>query len=187
MFTEVVVAPGYEGEALDTLVAKSNLRVLTAAAPGAPTLDLRPVDGGLLVQTPDPVAIDRDAWWVVSAAQPTPAQWDDLQFAWTVCAAVSSNAIVFARDRQAFGIGAGQQNRLDSARIAADRAGDRAAGGVCASDAFFPFRDGIDAAAAAGIAAVIQPGGSVRDAEVIAAADEHGMAMVFTGERHFRH
>ena len=185
VFTEVVVAPGYEGEALDTLVAKSNLRVLTAAAPGAPTLDLRPVDGGLLVQTPDPVAVDRDAWWVVSAAQPTPAQWDDLQFAWTVCAAVSSNAIVFARDRQAFGIGAGQQNRLDSARIAADRAGDRAAGGVCASDAFFPFRDGIDAAAAAGIAAVIQPGGSVRDAEVIAAADEHGMAMVFTGERHF--
>ena len=100
---------------------------------------------------------------------------------------MSSNAIVFARDRQAFGIGAGQQNRLDSARIAADRAGDRAVGGVCASDAFFPFRDGIDVAAAAGITAVIQPGGSVRDAEVIAAADEHGMAMVFTGERHFRH
>ena len=100
---------------------------------------------------------------------------------------MSSNAIVFARDRQAFGIGAGQQNRLDSARIAADRAGDRVVGGVCASDAFFPFRDGIDAVAAAGITAVIQPGGSVRDAEVIAAADEHGIAMVFTGERHFRH
>jgi phosphoribosylaminoimidazolecarboxamide formyltransferase/IMP cyclohydrolase len=104
-----------------------------------------------------------------------------------VCAAVSSNAIVYAKDLQAFGIGAGQQNRLDSARIAAERSAARAAGGVCASDAFFPFRDGLDAAAAAGIAAVIQPGGSVRDDEVIAAADEHGIAMVFTGERHFRH
>jgi phosphoribosylaminoimidazolecarboxamide formyltransferase/IMP cyclohydrolase len=123
----------------------------------------------------------------VSATQPTEAQWDDLQFAWTVCAAVSSNAIVFARDRQAFGVGAGQQNRVDSARIAAERAGDRAVGGVCASDAFFPFRDGLDVAAAAGITAVIQPGGSIRDADVIEAADEHGMAMVFTGQRHFRH
>jgi phosphoribosylaminoimidazolecarboxamide formyltransferase/IMP cyclohydrolase len=187
VFTEVVVAPGYDDEALETLTAKANLRVLTASAPGTPTLDVRPVDGGLLVQTPDPVTTDRDTWWVVTARHPTPDQWVDLQFAWTVCAAVSSNAIVYARERQAFGIGAGQQNRLDSARIAADRAADRATGGVCASDAFFPFRDGVDAAAAAGIAAVIQPGGSVRDAEVIAAADEHGMAMVFTGERHFRH
>jgi phosphoribosylaminoimidazolecarboxamide formyltransferase/IMP cyclohydrolase len=187
VFTEVVVAPGYEDEALERLTAKPNLRVLTASAPGAPTIDVRPVDGGLLVQTPDAVTVDRDSWWVVTAAEPTPAQWEDLQFAWTVCAAVSSNAIVYARDRQALGIGAGQQNRVDSARIAADRAGDRVAGGACASDAFFPFRDGIDAAGAAGIAAVIQPGGSVRDAEVIAAADELGMAMVFTGERHFRH
>ena len=104
-----------------------------------------------------------------------------------MCAAVSSNAIVLANERQAFGIGAGQQNRLDSARIAANRAGDRVAGGVCASDAFFPFRDGLDAVVAAGVSAVIQPGGSVRDDEVIAAADEHGIAMVFTGERHFRH
>jgi phosphoribosylaminoimidazolecarboxamide formyltransferase/IMP cyclohydrolase len=187
VFTEVVVAPGYEDEALERLTAKANLRVLTASAPGAPTIDVRPVDGGLLVQTPDTVTLDRDSWWVVTAAEPTPAQWEDLQFAWTVCAAVSSNAIVYARDGQAFGIGAGQQNRVDSARIAADRAGDRVAGGVCASDAFFPFRDGIDAAAAAGVTAVIQPGGSVRDAEVIAAADELGLAMVFTGERHFRH
>ena len=151
-------------------------------------LDVRPVDGGLLVQQPDPVATDRTR--VVGRhrrrSRPT-QQWDDLQFAWTVCAAVSSNAIVFAKDRQAFGIGAGQQNRVDSARIAADRAGDRAVGGVCASDAFFPFRDGLDVAAAAGITAVIQPGGSIRDAEVIEAADEHGMAMVFTGQRHFRH
>ncbi len=148
---------------------------------------MRPVDGGLLVQEPDVVALDRSAWWVVTAVEPTAEQWDDLQFAWTVCAAVSSNAIVFAGDGQAFGIGAGQQNRVDSTRIAADRAGERAVGGVCASDAFFPFRDGLDVAAAAGIAAVIQPGGSVRDAEVIDAADEHGMAMVFTGQRHFRH
>jgi phosphoribosylaminoimidazolecarboxamide formyltransferase/IMP cyclohydrolase len=110
-----------------------------------------------------------------------------LIFAWNVCAVVSSNAIVFAKDLQAFGIGAGQQNRLDSAGIAARRADGRAMGGVCASDAFFPFRDGLDMAAAAGITAVVQPGGSVRDEEVIAAADEHGIAMVFTGERHFRH
>jgi phosphoribosylaminoimidazolecarboxamide formyltransferase / IMP cyclohydrolase len=119
--------------------------------------------------------------------RPTDEQWDDLVFAWAVCAAVTSNAIVYAKDRQAFGIGAGQQNRLDSARIAADRSAGRAEGGVCASDAFFPFRDGLDAAAAAGIRAVIQPGGSVRDDEVIEAANEHGIAMVFTGERHFRH
>ena len=148
---------------------------------------MRPVDGGLLVQQPDPVSTDRSSWRVVTTAAPTDGQWDDLEFAWVVCAAVSSNAIVLAHERQAFGIGAGQQNRLDSARIAAGRAGDRVAGGVCASDAFFPFRDGLDAVVAAGVTAVIQPGGSVRDDEVIAAADEHGIAMVFTGERHFRH
>jgi phosphoribosylaminoimidazolecarboxamide formyltransferase/IMP cyclohydrolase len=133
------------------------------------------------------VTIDGSGWWVATPATPTAEQWDDLEFAWTVCAAVSSNAIVLARDRQAFGIGAGQQNRVDSARIAADRAGERVNGGVAASDAFFPFRDGIDVVAAAGVRAVIQPGGSVRDSEVIAAADELGVAMVFTGERHFRH
>ena len=187
VFTEVVVAPGYDDAALATLSAKSNLRVLSAEPPGPPVLDVRPVDGGLLVQQPDVVNLDRSSWWVVTSTEPTPQQWDDLQFAWTVCAAVSSNAIVYARDRQAVGIGAGQQNRLDSARLAADRAGDRAVGGACASDAYFPFHDGLDAAAAAGITAVIQPGGSIRDAEVIEAADEHGIAMVFTGERHFRH
>jgi phosphoribosylaminoimidazolecarboxamide formyltransferase / IMP cyclohydrolase len=187
VFTEVVVAPGYDDDALVTLTAKANLRVLSATAPGVRTLDVRPVDAGLLVQTADPVSIDRSAWWVVTDVEPTAEQWDDLEFAWTVCAAVSSNAIVLARDRQALGIGAGQQNRVDSARIAAERAGDRTRGGVGASDAFFPFRDGLDVVAAAGVAAVIQPGGSVRDAEVISAADEHGMAMVFTGERHFRH
>ncbi len=139
------------------------------------------------MQQPDLVSIDRSGWQVVTEAQPTDDQWDDLVFAWQVCAAVTSNAIVYVKDRQAFGIGAGQQNRLDSARIAADRSDGRADGGICASDAFFPFRDGLDAAAAAGIKAVIQPGGSVRDEEVIAAADEHGIAMVFTHQRHFRH
>ncbi len=187
VFTEVVVAPDYEPAALDVLTAKKNLRVLTGRAPGRNVRDVRPVDGGLLVQSSDVVNLDRSTWRVVTRVQPSDEQWNDVEFAWRVCAAVSSNAIVYARDRQAFGIGAGQQNRLDSARIAAERAAGRARGGVAASDAFFPFRDGLDAAAAAGIAVVVQPGGSVRDDEVIAAADEHGIAMVFTGERHFRH
>jgi phosphoribosylaminoimidazolecarboxamide formyltransferase/IMP cyclohydrolase len=187
VMTEVIVAPAYEPAALDTLTARKNLRVLTAAAPSPIELDVRPIDGGLLVQQPDPISTDRGDWAVVTKASPSDAQWGDLTFAWVVCAAVSSNAIVFAKDEQAFGIGAGQQNRVDSARIAARRADGRAAGGVCASDAFFPFRDGLDVAAEAGITAVIQPGGSVRDDEVIAAADEHGIAMVFTGQRHFRH
>ncbi|HEX6657399.1 MAG TPA: bifunctional phosphoribosylaminoimidazolecarboxamide formyltransferase/IMP cyclohydrolase [Ilumatobacter sp.] len=187
VFTEVVVAPGYDDAALDALLAKKNMRVITANTPGEWLFDLKPIDGGLIVQQPDPVAIDRSAWRVVTEVEPTASQWDDLVFAWQVCAAVSSNAIVYAKDLQAFGIGAGQQNRLDSARIAGERSAGRATGGVCASDAFFPFRDGLDATAAAGIAAVIQPGGSVRDDEVIAAANEHGIAMVFTGERHFRH
>ncbi len=187
VFTEVVVAPDYEPGAIDVLTAKKNLRVMSANAPSPLPYDLRPVDGGLLVQQPDLVAPRTDEWRVVTTTQPTDALWADLEFAWQVCAAVSSNAIVYAKDLQAFGIGAGQQNRLDSARIAAERSAERARGGACASDAFFPFRDGLDAAAAAGIAAVIQPGGSVRDDEVVAAADEHGIAMVFTGQRHFRH
>ncbi len=187
VFTEVVIAPAFDEHALEVLLAKKNMRVITAGAPGEWPYDLKPLDGGLIVQQPDPVSIDRSTWRVVTATQPTDEQWDDLVFAWQVCAAVSSNAIVYVKDGQSFGIGAGQQNRLDSARIAATRAAGRATGGVCASDAFFPFRDGLDAAAEAGVTAVIQPGGSVRDDEVIAAADEHGIAMVFTGERHFRH
>ena len=129
VFTEVVVAPGYEDDALATLTAKTKLRVLGAAPPGRPALDVRTVDGGLLVQTGDPVEIDRSSWWVVTSVEPTPEQWDDLVLAWTVCAAVSSNAIVYARGGQTVGIGAGQQNRLDSARIAAFRADGRAVGG----------------------------------------------------------
>lgn len=187
VFTEVVIAPGYDDDALAVLTAKKNLRVLSAPVPGDEPLDVRAVDGGLLVQERDPVSLDRSSWRVVSKAKPTDEQWRDLVFGWGVVAAVSSNAIVVARDGAAVGIGAGQQNRLDSARIAVEKAGERARGGVGASDAFFPFRDGLDALAAAGVTAAIEPGGSVRDDEVIAAADEHGMVLVFTGERHFRH
>jgi phosphoribosylaminoimidazolecarboxamide formyltransferase / IMP cyclohydrolase len=187
VFTEVVIAPDFEPAALELLTAKKNVRVLSASAPSPLPFDMRPVDGGLLVQQPDMVTGRSDEWRVVTKVQPTDDQWRDMEFAWLVCAAVSSNAIVYAKDGQAFGIGAGQQNRLDSARIAADRAAGRATGGACASDAFFPFADGFEAAVAAGVSAVIQPGGSVRDDEVIAAADEHGIAMVFTSRRHFRH
>lgn len=187
VFTEVVVAPSFDADALEVLLTKKNLRVISATAPAPRLLDIRSIDGGFLVQNADTVNLDRSTWKVVTDTQPTTAQWLDLEFAWQVCAVVSSNAIVFAKNRQAFGIGAGQQNRLDSARIAAERSAGRAVDGVCASDAFFPFRDGLDATAAAGITAVIQPGGSVRDDEVIAAANEHGIAMVFTSERHFKH
>jgi phosphoribosylaminoimidazolecarboxamide formyltransferase/IMP cyclohydrolase len=187
VFTEVVVAPAFDDNALQVLAAKKNLRVLSAPPPFGAGLDLRSIDGGLLVQQADTVSLDRSAWRVVTKVGPDDELWSELAFAWQVCAAVSSNAIVLTRDRQAVGIGAGQQNRLDSAGIAVTKAAGRADGGCCASDAFFPFRDGLDAVAAAGVRAVIQPGGSVRDEEVIAAADEHGLVMVFTGERHFRH
>lgn len=187
VFTEVVVAPSFSSEALAILTKKKNLRLISGSAPVGDQLDVRSVDGGLLVQTPDRISLDRENWRVVTARQPTDHQWADLVFAWEVCAAVSSNAIVVARDSQAVGIGAGQQNRLDSARIAIERAGDRIIDGVAASDAFFPFGDGIEVLGLAGIGAVIQPGGSVRDEEVIAVADEFGMAMIFTAERHFRH
>ena len=187
IFTEVVVAPGYERGALEVLTAKKNLRVLEADAPGRPRFDLRSIDAGLLVQEPDRFISQRPDWRVVTKAQPTDDQWRDLELAWRVCAWVKSNAITFVKQGQAVGIGAGQQNRVDSVRIAARKADGRAQGGACASDAFFPFRDNIDELAAAGIAAVVQPGGSLRDEEVITAADEHGLAMVFTGERHFRH
>jgi phosphoribosylaminoimidazolecarboxamide formyltransferase/IMP cyclohydrolase len=187
VFTEVVVAPSYDDAAVAVLTAKKNLRVLAAPAPSNGSLDLRSIDGGFLAQDPDPITIDRTQWRVAGSVAPNDDQWPDLEFAWIVCAAVSSNAITIARDRQAVGIGAGQQNRVDSARIAATRAAARAQGAVAASDAFFPFRDGFDVLAEAGVVAVIEPGGSVRDGEVIAAADEHGIALVFTGERHFRH
>ncbi len=187
VFTEVVVAPAFEPDALAHLQQKANLRILEAEAPTWPELDVRGIDGGLLVQTADRLIADPSRWRVVTEREPTADEWADLVFAWRVAARVNSNTIVLARDRRAVGIGAGQQNRRDAGRIAADKAAGRAVGGACASDAFFPFRDGLDAAAEAGATAVVQPGGSMRDDEVIAAADAQGMAMVFTGERHFRH
>ncbi|MHB8670345.1 MAG: bifunctional phosphoribosylaminoimidazolecarboxamide formyltransferase/IMP cyclohydrolase [Acidimicrobiales bacterium] len=187
VFTEVLVAPGYEDGALEVLSAKKNLRVLEAPPPGHDPLDLRSIDGGLLVQQVDRVGGDRSTWRVVTRATPTAEQWSDIELAWRVCAHVKSNAIVLVAGGQAVGIGAGQQNRIDSAEIAARKAAGRAKGGAAASDAYFPFRDGLDACAAAGVGAVVEPGGSIRDEEVIAAADEHGVALVFTGERHFRH
>ncbi len=187
VFTEVVIAPSFEPGALEVLNAKKNLRVLEARPPVVPPLDIRSIEGGLLVQTPDLVSFDRDAFTVPTDREPTDAEWRDLELAWRVAARVGSNTIVLVKDGQAVGIGAGQQNRRDAGRLAAEKADGRAAGGACASDAFFPFRDGLDAAADAGATAVIQPGGSIRDDEVIAAANEAGLAMVFTGERHFRH
>jgi phosphoribosylaminoimidazolecarboxamide formyltransferase / IMP cyclohydrolase len=189
VFTEVVVAPAYEDGAIEALNRKKNLRVLEAPrpSPGGRALDYARIDGGFLVQELDTTVVDRTGWQVVTKVAPTEQQWADAEFAYVVCAHVNSNTIVLAKDRQAVGIGAGQQSRVHSAEIAAKKADGRAAGGACASDAFFPFRDGLDAAAAAGVAVVIQPGGSVNDAEVIAAADEHGIAMVFTGRRHFKH
>ena len=183
----MLIAPGFDDDALLVLLEKRNLRVIEAAAPEVPSLDVRSIDGGLLVQNADSVTIDRDAWQVATDRSPTEAEWVDLELAWKVAARVTSNTIVLVKDGQAVGIGAGQQNRRDAGRIAADKADGRAKGGACASDAFFPFRDGLDAAAEAGATAVIQPGGSIRDEEVIAAANEAGMAMVFTGERHFKH
>ncbi len=187
VFTEVLIAPEYDEDALTLLGKKKNLRVLQAPPPEAADLEVRTMGSAALVQTPDTVSMDRSTWQVVTERVPSDDQWADLELAWRVAARVGSNCIVLAKDRQAVGIGAGQQNRRDAGRIAAEKAAGRATGGACASDAFFPFRDGLDAAADAGCAAVIQPGGSVRDHEVIDAANEHGMAMIFTGERHFKH
>lgn len=192
-FVEVIIAPTVHNEALAVLADKPGIRVLEGGGglmfeEGYP--DLRRVSGGLLMQNKDTGRITRDDLRVVTAVAPDEHQVDDLLFAWTVAKFVKSNAIVYARDRATIGVGAGQMSRVYSARIAGIKAADaglEVAGSVMASDAFFPFRDGIDAAAEAGIRAVIQPGGSMRDDEVIAAADEHGMAMVFTGMRHFRH
>jgi phosphoribosylaminoimidazolecarboxamide formyltransferase/IMP cyclohydrolase len=187
VFTEVVVAPAYERGALDVLTKKKNLRVLVAPDPGDERFMMRTIDGGLLVQQPDRFVSTPDQWQVVSKSKPTDDQWADAVLAWRVAANVTSNTIVLANDGQAVGIGAGQQNRVDAARIAAEKAAGRAKGGAAASDAFFPFRDGLDACVAAGVSIVIEPGGSVNDKEVIDAADEHGVVLVFTGERHFRH
>jgi phosphoribosylaminoimidazolecarboxamide formyltransferase/IMP cyclohydrolase len=187
IFTEVVVAPGFASDARDVFSKKANLRLLAAPSPDREGLDVRFVEGGALVQDADTVTESLGDMKVVTEREPTSGQWEDLHFAWTVAARVKSNAIVLASDLATVGVGAGQMNRLYSVDIAVRHAGERARGASLASDAFFPFRDGVDRAGEAGVAAVIQPGGSVRDDEVVAAANEHGMAMVFTGRRHFRH
>ncbi len=185
---DVLIAPAYEDGALALLAARrKNMRVLTAPPPTASALHMRQISGGWLIQEPYRFATARADWRVATAVAPTQEQWRDLELAWRVCAAVKSNAIVLAAGGMAVGIGGGQQNRVSPGELAAQRAAGRAKGGAAASDAFFPFRDGLDAVVGAGVAAVIQPGGSVRDAEVIAAAEEHGIAMVLTGERQFRH
>lgn len=187
VFTEVVVAPEVEPDALEVLREKRNLRILRASAPSREGRSIRSVDGGVLVQDLDMPSLDTSSWQVVGNVQPPADRLRDAVIAWVTCAAVGSNAIVLVNDGAAVGIGAGQQNRVDAARIACNRAGSRAGGAVAASDAFFPFRDGPDVLAAAGVSVIVQPGGSQRDEESIAAANEHGIAMVFTGVRHFRH
>ncbi|MGO1070135.1 bifunctional phosphoribosylaminoimidazolecarboxamide formyltransferase/IMP cyclohydrolase [Lysobacter sp. CA199] len=190
-FVEVLIAPDYDDAAVEYARKKANVRVLRIPhGDGRNVLDFKRIGSGLLVQSADLREVGRDELKVVSKLAPTDAQLSDLLFAWRIAKFVKSNAIVYARDHRSIGIGAGQMSRVVSAKIAAlkaEEAGLVVPGSVMASDAFFPFRDGIDAAAAAGIKAVIQPGGSMRDGEVIAAADEHGLAMVFTGVRHFRH
>ena len=190
-FLEVLIAPSYSDEALALLAAKQNVRVLacSTAQPNA-TLDYKRVAGGLLVQSADQASVTLGELKVVTRRHPTASELADLLFAWRVAKYVKSNAIVYCRDGMTIGVGAGQMSRVDSARIAAIKAGNAGLdikGSVVASDAFFPFRDGLDVLAQAGATAVIQPGGSMRDAEVIAAADEQAIAMVFTGFRHFRH
>jgi phosphoribosylaminoimidazolecarboxamide formyltransferase/IMP cyclohydrolase len=189
VFTEVVIAPGYEPDALEVLRGKKNLRILELPDASRPSggWSLRSVAGGLLVQDADVGDEPFDEWRVVTEAQPDEATMADLRFAWVVAKHTKSNAIVLAKDRQLVGAGAGQMSRVDSVRLAVEKSNGRHRGAVLASDAFFPFRDGPDAAAEAGVVAIVQPGGSVRDDEVVAAADEHGIPMVFTGRRHFRH
>ena len=191
-FVEALLAPEVEEGVLAETGEKPEVRVLAAGRRDGPLwqLELKRVSGGLLAQDGDGVLFEPGQLRVVSRRKPRPAELEDLLFAWQVVKYVKSNAIVYAKDRRALGVGAGQMSRVDSARLAALKAADAGlelAGAVMASDAFFPFRDGIDTAAAAGIAAVIQPGGSKRDQEVIDAANEHGMAMAFTSMRHFRH
>ena len=192
-FVEVIIAPSVSEEALAISASKPNVRVMSCGGfpeQRASFLDYKRVNGGLLVQSADMGMITSQDVKIVTQRVPTEAEMHDLIFAWKVAKYVKSNAIVYAKNRQTIGVGAGQMSRVNSARIAAikaEHAGLEVKGAVMASDAFFPFRDGIDNAASVGISCIIQPGGSMRDQEVIDAANEHGMAMVFTGMRHFRH
>ncbi len=185
---DLIIAPGYENGAVERIKARRrNTRVLEAPRPDETGISLRQINGGWLVQSAQTFASAPQSWSVVTQRKPTASELADAAFAWRVCGHVTSNAIVLARDRTAWGIGAGQQNRIESGQLAAAKADGRATGGACASDAFYPFADGVEAAAAAGVAVVVQPGGAMRDDEVIAQADELGLAMLFTGERQFRH
>lgn len=191
-FVEVIIAPSVSQAAREVVAAKANVRLLECGQWNAKTtsLDYKRVNGGLLLQDRDQGMVSQADVTVVSKRQPTEAEMKDLMFCWKVAKFVKSNAIVYAKNSMTIGVGAGQMSRVYSAKVAGIKAADEnleVVGSVMASDAFFPFRDGIDAAAAAGISCIIQPGGSIRDEEIIAAADEHGMAMVFTGMRHFRH
>ena len=190
LFVEAVIAPGYEEGTLEVLMRKKNLRVMEMPAAVAPVhtgLDLKRIAGGILAQDGDHFYLTHDDLKIVSKRGPSDEELRDLMFGWTICKHVKSNAIIFVGDQRTIGVGAGQMSRVDSVRIAGEKAQSSLDGAVMASDAFFPFRDGIDEAARKGITAVIEPGGSVRDEEVIKAADEHDMALVFTGIRHFRH
>jgi phosphoribosylaminoimidazolecarboxamide formyltransferase/IMP cyclohydrolase len=203
-FIEAIIAPSLDAshaeDVLQILAARANLRVVTATfGDDVAERDVRTILGSWLVQTRDRVREASAAWppgggsgesdglRVVTKRQPTDDEWTALRFAWRVCAHVKSNAVIFTSADRTLAVGAGQMSRVDAVKAAVMKGGDRLRGSVAASDAFFPFRDGLDAVAAAGATAVVQPGGSVKDAEVIAAADEHGLAMVFTGRRHFRH
>jgi len=190
IFTEVIIAPEYEPAALEILMKKPSIRILTCPTTNISPLELRPVSGGVLVQQTDLINAEGDDpknWKQVTGAPVSADVMKDLAFAWRSVRAVKSNAILLAKDGAAVGIGMGQVNRVDSAKLAVDRAGDRVAGSVAASDAFFPFADGLEILTAAGVRAIVQPGGSVRDEEVIAAANKAGVAMFFTGTRHFSH
>jgi phosphoribosylaminoimidazolecarboxamide formyltransferase/IMP cyclohydrolase len=188
VFTEVVVAPSFSADALEILCAKENLRLIEASAPfNAMAINVRSIDGGLLVQSVDEVDEPLDDFDVVTTRTPTDSEWQNLLLAWSTVASTWSNAIVLANSDVVVGIGGGQPNRVDAARIAITRAGERARGSVAASDAFFPFGDSVEELAKAGVTAIIQPGGSVRDRESIEAANAHSIAMVFTNTRHFRH
>ena len=188
IFYEVVIAPGYDDDALAILQRKRNLRILTISATSAGSaLDLRPISGGMLVQSADDIAENPAEWKTVTEREPSATERQDLGFAWKAAKHIKSNAIVFAKDRALVGMGAGQPNRVVSVHLSQRIAGDKALGAVLASDAFFPFPDNIELASEAGVTSIAQPGGSVRDEEVIAAADKAGLAMVFTGVRHFRH
>jgi phosphoribosylaminoimidazolecarboxamide formyltransferase/IMP cyclohydrolase len=192
-FVEAIVAPDFTAEAFTILTTrpkwKANVRLLKVGCiePGRGGLELRQISGGMLCQTVDDLPDDESQWKVVTNAQPTEPQLADLRFAWAVCRHVKSNAIVLVKDRATVGVGAGQMSRVDAVELAIRKAGERPRGAVLASDAFFPFEDSIERAAVAGVAAAIQPGGSRRDDEVIAACNRHEIPMVFTGRRHFRH